>query len=55
MDVTSVKAGTIVCHKGYGYGRVKGIDGRYIIVEFHGVAKKFYFPEAFERGFLSLE
>ncbi|WP_298068252.1 GIY-YIG nuclease family protein [uncultured Mailhella sp.] len=53
-DTSSVHAGTIVTHKAFGTGRVKGIDGGVIIVVFGGVDRKFQFPGAFEQGFLEL-
>ena len=46
--------GTIVTHKAYGAGRVKGIDGGILVVTFGSVDKKFQFPGAFEQGFLSM-
>jgi len=55
VDTSKVMAGTIVYHKGFGVGQVKGIDGTLIVVTFNGVDKKFQFPGAFEQGFLSLE
>ena len=55
IDLSGVQAGTIVKHKGYGYGQVKGIDGGIIVVTFDGVDKKFQFPGGFINGFLSLE
>jgi hypothetical protein len=55
VDTSGVKAGTIVKHKAFGTGEVKGIDGSMIVVVFNGVIKKFQFPGAFEQGFLSLD
>ena len=55
VDTSKVHAGTIVSHKAFGAGRVKGIDGSLIVVTFAGVDKKFQFPGAFEQGFLSVE
>ena len=54
VDLSKVHAGTIVRHKGYGLGQVKGIDGAIIVVTFDGVDKKFQFPGGFENGFLFL-
>lgn len=51
IDTSKVKAGTIVTHKAFGTGQVKGIDGGIIVVVFDGVDKKFQFPGAFEQGF----
>lgn len=55
VDTSGVKAGTIVKHKAFGTGQVKGIDGGLIVVTFNGMDKKFQFPGAFEQGFLALE
>lgn len=55
VDTSGVKAGTLVKHKAYGVGKVKGIDGSIIVVTINGTDKKFQFPGAFEQGFLSLD
>ena len=55
IDTSKVKAGTIVKHKAFGLGQVKGIDGNYIIVTFSGIDRRFHFPGAFFQGFLSLD
>ena len=55
VDTSGVRAGTIVKHKAFGMGEVKGIDGSRIVVSFQGKDKTFQFPGAFEQGFLSLE
>ncbi len=55
IDTSKVHAGTIVMHKAFGKGRVKGIDGAIIVVTFDGTDKRFQFPGAFEQGFLKLE
>lgn len=54
VDTSNVRAGTIVTHKAFGPGQVKGIDGGLIVVTFNGTDKKFQFPGAFEQGFLKL-
>lgn len=54
IDTTDIGAGTIVSHKAFGVGQVKGIDGPIIVVTFGGIERKFQFPGAFEQGFLSL-
>ena len=54
IDTSKVHAGTIVSHKEFGPGQVKGVDGGLIVVTFAGVDKKFQFPGAFEQGFLKL-
>ena len=55
VDTSGVRAGTIVKHKAFGMGEVKGIDGSRIVVSFQGKDKTFQFPGAFEQGFLSLD
>ena len=55
VDTSKVHAGTIVTHRAFGTGQVKGIDGGIIVVVFGGVDKKFQFPGAFEQGFLKLD
>lgn len=55
IDTSKIHAGTIVSHKAFGPGQVKGIDGGLIVVTFAGVDKKFQFPGAFEHGFLKLD
>ena len=55
VDTSQIHAGTIVTHKAFGTGQVKGIDGGLIVVTFAGVDKRFQFPGAFEQGFLKLE
>lgn len=55
IDTSKVHAGTIVKHKAFGTGEVKGIDGGILVVVFDGVDKKFQFPGAFEQGFLKLD
>lgn len=55
VDTSKIHAGTIVMHKAFGTGQVRGVDGGLIVVAFNGVDKKFQFPGAFEQGFLKLE
>lgn len=55
VDTSKIHAGTIVMHKAFGTGQVRGIDGGLIVVAFNGVDKIFQFPGAFEQGFLKLE
>ena len=55
VDTCGIKAGSIVKHKAFGTGEVKGIDGSRIVVSFKGKDKTFQFPGAFEQGFLSLD
>ncbi len=55
VDTSKVRAGTIVTHKAFGAGQVKGIDGGIIVVVFGGMDKRFQFPGAFEQGFLKLD
>jgi len=54
VDTSKIHAGTIVSHKAFGKGRVKGIDGAIIVVTFGSEEKRFHFPGGFEDGFLTL-
>ena len=54
VDTSKIQTDTIVTHKAFGSGRVKGINGSVIVVSFDGVEKIFQFPGAFEQGFLKL-
>jgi T5orf172 domain. len=54
VDTSKIQTDTIVTHKAFGSGRVKGIDGSVIVVSFDGAEKIFQFPGAFEQGFLKL-
>jgi hypothetical protein len=54
VDTSKIHAGTVVTHKAFGPGQVKGIDGGLLVVTFNGTDKKFQFPGAFEQGFLKL-
>ena len=55
VDTSGVHAGTIVTHKAFGIGQVKGIDGAIIVVTFSDGDKRFQFPGAFQQGFLKLD
>ena len=55
VDTSGVHAGTIVTHKAFGTGQVKGIDGAIIVVTFSDGDKRFQFPGAFQQGFLKLD
>ena len=55
VDTSKVKAGTLVKHKAFGIGQVKGIDGGIIVVTFDGVDKRFQFPGGFDNGFLQID
>ena len=55
VDTSKIHAGTVVSHKAFGTGRVKGIDGAIIVVTFGREDKRFQFPGGFEQGFLKLE
>ena len=54
VDTSKIHAGTIVSHKAFGMGQVKGIDGAIIVVTFGSEEKRFHFPGGFEDGFLTL-
>lgn len=48
----NVHSGDFVEHKAYGKGRVVNINADRIFVSFNGVEKMFYYPAAFEKGYL---
>ena len=48
-----LQVGQTVIHKSFGQGEVVSLDDKYIIVRFPSYEKKFQFPEAFIRGYLS--
>ena len=48
-----LQVGQTVTHKSFGQGDIVSIDDKYIIVHFRLYEKKFQFPEAFIRGYLS--
>lgn len=45
-----VHVGDVVEHMAYGKGKVAKISDGYIIISFSGGDKKFYYPNAFEKG-----
>lgn len=51
----SLHIGDNVIHKSYGSGRIVSIEEPYIDVLFMKHRAKFYYPDAFERGFLSID
>ena len=51
----SLHVGDRVIHKSYGNGKVVAIEGHYVDVLFSVHRAKFYYPDAFERGFLSID
>ena len=48
-----LQVGQTITHKSFGQGEIMSIDDKYIIVRFLSYEKKFQFPEAFIRGYLS--
>lgn len=50
-----IKVGTSVSHKTFGTGVVKSIDDNMVAVKFGKDIKKFKYPDAFEKGYLSKE
>ena len=48
----NVCSGDIVEHKAYGKGRVIKIYDNRIYISFNGQEKMFFFPDAFEKGYL---
>ena len=52
IDLSGVKAGSMLTHKAFGTGVVKAIDDKYITIDFGGTEKRFMFPAAIMQGFL---
>lgn len=50
-----LQVGDRVIHKSFGPGDVMSIDEKYIFVRFPDVEKKFLYPDAFEKGYLSCQ
>lgn len=48
-----LEVGDTIEHKSFGKGEVMSIDEKYIFVRFADVEKKFLYPDAFEKGYLS--
>jgi hypothetical protein len=48
-----LQVGQTITHKSFGQGEIVSIDDKYIFVRFPSYEKKFQFPEAFIRGYLS--
>lgn len=53
VDISHITPGSTVKHKAFGIGKVLRTANGCIIVSFHGLEKKFQFPNAFNDGFLS--
>lgn len=51
----SLQVGDKVVHKSFGSGEVMSIDEKFIIIRFPDMEKKFLFPDAFEKGYLSYQ
>lgn len=49
-----IQVGDTVHHKSIGAGVVMSIDEKYIVVKFPDRESKFYYPMAFEKGYLSM-
>lgn len=56
VDLSAIKEGAVVKHKSFGNGKIVKIDKslKHIRVQFDAGEKTFVFPDAFERGFLSI-
>ena len=46
--------GDIVKHKSFGRGVIKEIDGKYFFIEFKEKTSKFIFPDAIDKGYITL-
>lgn len=55
IDLSKFRVGTIVTHKRYGEGKVAGIKSGKVMVSFDVANKTFLFPDAIEKGFLTVK
>ena len=46
--------GDVVKHKSFGRGVIKEIDGKYYFIEFKDKTSKFIFPDAIDKGYITL-
>lgn len=46
--------GDVVHHKSFGSGVIKSIEGKYFLIEFKGKTSKFIFPDAIDKGYITL-
>lgn len=46
--------GDVVKHKSFGRGVIKSIEGKYFFIEFKDKTSKFIFPDAIDKGFITL-
>ena len=46
--------GDVVHHKSFGSGVIKSIEGKYYFIEFKDKTSKFIFPDAIDKGFITL-
>ena len=48
----NINVGDIVMHKSLGSGTVMSLDEKYIVIRFNDRESKFYYPGAFEKGYI---
>ena len=46
--------GDVVKHKSFGCGVIKEIDGKYFFIKFKEKTSKFIFPDAIDKGYITL-
>lgn len=51
---TMLKVGDKVIHKSFGKGVITAIEGSYYFVDFKGRSSKFIFPDAIDKGYITL-
>ena len=49
-----LKVGDVVHHKSFGSGVIKNIEGKYFFIEFKDKISKFIFPDAIDKGYITL-
>lgn len=51
---TILKVGDKVTHRSFGKGVITAIEGNYYFVDFKGRSSKFIFPDAIDKGYITL-
>ena len=49
-----LEVGDVVNHKSFGSGVIKSIEGKYFFIEFSDKTSKFIFPDAIDKGYITL-
>lgn len=49
-----LEVGEIVHHRSFGSGVIKSIEGKYFFIEFPDKTSKFIFPDAIDKGYITI-